>query len=180
MNHNHSPEIAAMLAKYPPSLKGPIETDSEVSSPVHLSSHPLSILLTPPPPGSRLPAKPALLSTLLNRPNLSQLQNNPTAVLEVMDASSNTHEFLISVGPHKVGVLSGLFGKEKPSTVVEVDGYLGYSAILFAAAMKRCHAQSCSWFISQRTSMGMERIDCVCEVSRSLKNSQVLRGSLSN
>lgn len=37
--------------------------------------------------------------------------------------------------------MSSLVEKEKPSTVVELGGYLGYSAILFADTMRRAHEQ---------------------------------------
>jgi catechol O-methyltransferase len=43
---------------------------------------------------------------------------------------------LISIGGHKAKILSDLIPKEKPSVVVELGGYLGYSAILFADAMR--------------------------------------------
>jgi catechol O-methyltransferase len=47
------------------------------------------------------------------------------------------HDFLISIGGHKSKILSDLITKEKPKTVVELGGYLGYSAILFADTMRR-------------------------------------------
>lgn len=42
---------------------------------------------------------------------------------------------MISIGAHKAGIMADLIAKEKPATVVELGGYLGYSAILFADAM---------------------------------------------
>lgn len=57
----------------------------------------------------------------------------------MIDEFSATNDFLISIGPHKAGILSDLIAKEKPSTIVELGGYLGYSAILFADTMRRNH-----------------------------------------
>lgn len=57
-------------------------------------------------------------------------------MLQAIDEFSATHEFLISIGGHKAKILSGLIAKEKPSVVIELGGYLGYSAILFADAMR--------------------------------------------
>lgn len=54
-----------------------------------------------------------------------------------MDEFSAKHDFLISVGGHKAQILSGVVANERPKTVVELGGYLGYSAILFADAMRR-------------------------------------------
>lgn len=49
---------------------------------------------------------------------------------------------MISVGPHKADILSKLITISKPKTTVELGGYLGYSAILFADAMKRVNGSS--------------------------------------
>ncbi|KAH6692092.1 S-adenosyl-L-methionine-dependent methyltransferase [Leptodontidium sp. MPI-SDFR-AT-0119] len=111
---DHPPEIAAMIAKYP-SLKKPIETGTE----------------------SHDGREQALLASILNNPALPQLKNSPTALLAAMDEFSSTHDFLISIGPHKASILSSLIEKEKPAVLVEIGGYLGYSAILFADAMRR-------------------------------------------
>jgi catechol O-methyltransferase len=58
-------------------------------------------------------------------------------VLAAIDAYSFAHEFLISIGKHKVDVITGYIEKEKPKVVVELGGYLGYSAIFFADALRR-------------------------------------------
>jgi catechol O-methyltransferase len=58
-------------------------------------------------------------------------------MLDAIDEFSAKRDFLISIGGHKSGVLSDLISKEKPKVVVELGGYLGYSAILFANAMRR-------------------------------------------
>jgi catechol O-methyltransferase len=58
-------------------------------------------------------------------------------MLQAIDEFSSTHDFLISIGAHKANILSSLISKEEPKTVVELGGYLGYSAILFADVMRR-------------------------------------------
>ncbi|EHK42203.1 hypothetical protein TRIATDRAFT_251725 [Trichoderma atroviride IMI 206040] len=78
-----------------------------------------------------------LLSFILSHPDLENLRGSPTKILSVIDDFSANHEFLISIGGHKAGVLSNLIAEEKPQTVVELGGYLGYSAILFADTMRR-------------------------------------------
>jgi catechol O-methyltransferase len=63
-------------------------------------------------------------------------------MLQAIDEFSSTHDFLISIGAHKANILSSLISKEEPKTVVELGGYLGYSAILFADAMRRSNSSA--------------------------------------
>jgi catechol O-methyltransferase len=46
---------------------------------------------------------------------------------------------LSALGPQKAGVLSDLVAEQNLRVVVELGGYLGYSAILFANAMKKAN-----------------------------------------
>jgi catechol O-methyltransferase len=78
----------------------------------------------------------ALLSFILAHPDIENIKGNPSKLLQAIDEFSHTHEFLISIGGHKAKILSDLIAKEKPSVVAELGGYLGYSAILFADAMR--------------------------------------------
>lgn len=54
-----------------------------------------------------------------------------------MDEYAAHEEFLISVGPDKARLLTDLLLEAKPRVLVELGGYVGYSAILFADAMRR-------------------------------------------
>lgn len=67
------------------------------------------------------------------------MRGNPSKILATMDDFSSKHEFLISIGGHKANILSNFIAKQKPQTIVELGGYLGYSAILFAESMRREH-----------------------------------------
>jgi catechol O-methyltransferase len=79
----------------------------------------------------------ALLSFILAHPDIKNIKGNPSRMLQAIDEFSATHDFLISIGAHKAKILSDLIAKEKPAIVVELGGYLGYSAILFADAMRK-------------------------------------------
>ena len=79
----------------------------------------------------------ALLAFILAHPDIDNIKGNPSKLLQVIDEFSYTHDFLISIGGHKAKILSDLLAKEKPSAVVELGGYLGYSAILFADVMRK-------------------------------------------
>lgn len=65
------------------------------------------------------------------------MRGSPSKILSAIDEFSATRDFLISIGGHKSKILSDLVAKEHPQTVVELGGYLGYSAILFADVMRR-------------------------------------------
>jgi catechol O-methyltransferase len=57
-------------------------------------------------------------------------------MLSAIDEFSEQKDFLISVGPHKTQVIVDILKKENPKVVVELGGYLGYSAILFADTLR--------------------------------------------
>lgn len=54
-----------------------------------------------------------------------------------MDEFAANKEFLISIGTDKERIIRDIISKEKPRVLVECGGYVGYSAILFADAMRR-------------------------------------------
>ncbi|KAH8821790.1 S-adenosyl-L-methionine-dependent methyltransferase [Xylogone sp. PMI_703] len=109
-----APDFTALFEKYP-SLRKAVETGVE----------------------SHDGREEELRSFILSHPDIELIKDNPAKLLSAMDEFSAKHDFLISVGRHKTQILSGLVANEKPNTVVELGGYLGYSAILFADAMRR-------------------------------------------
>ncbi|KAG0645498.1 Catechol O-methyltransferase A [Hyphodiscus hymeniophilus] len=83
-----------------------------------------------------------LLTSITNSPSYPSFKNNPTALLAAVDDFSLNEDFLISVGPHKAEVISKIVKEHKPRVAVELGGYLGYSAILFAQAMKEANGDT--------------------------------------
>jgi catechol O-methyltransferase len=43
----------------------------------------------------------------------------------------------MNVGAHKGRIITDLIATERPSSILEIGGYIGYSAIMFGAAVKR-------------------------------------------
>lgn len=78
-----------------------------------------------------------LLDYIYSHEDLEAMRGNPSRVLAAMDEFAKEEDFLISIGPHKAGVVADLVATEKPRIVVELGGYLGYSAILFADHMRK-------------------------------------------
>ena len=87
------------------------------------------------------PAK-GLLKFMRNHPNLQEIRNNPILILQAMDVYSAKHEFLINIGPEKGRIVTDTIAQEQPGTIVEVGGYVGYSAILFADHMRRANPEA--------------------------------------
>ncbi|KAL4764000.1 O-methyltransferase [Aspergillus foveolatus] len=77
-----------------------------------------------------------LLRFVTTHPQLSAIRNSPEAVLATIDEFARTKDFLMNVGPHKGSIITDLIATERPSSILEIGGYIGYSAIMFGLAMR--------------------------------------------
>ncbi|EED15160.1 O-methyltransferase, putative [Talaromyces stipitatus ATCC 10500] len=78
-----------------------------------------------------------LLHYIYSLPNLSSLRNNPAAIIREIDTfSEKTGKILMTVGPEKGAFLTNIIAARKPSTVIELGGFVGYSAILLGDALR--------------------------------------------
>lgn len=73
---------------------------------------------------------------MYNQPNLDEIRGNPRKVLDVIDEYARTKGYLMNVGPYKGKIVTDLIAEVKPETMVELGGYVGYSAILFGNAVR--------------------------------------------
>ncbi|PYI35752.1 S-adenosyl-L-methionine-dependent methyltransferase [Aspergillus indologenus CBS 114.80] len=84
-----------------------------------------------------------LLKHIYAHPELdTKLRGSPGAILAVMDEFAAQEDFLINIGPDKAGKLAVLVREHRPRVVVELGGYVGYSAILFGSLLKEIWAQA--------------------------------------
>lgn len=82
----------------------------------------------------------ALLKHIYDHPALdTQLRGSPAAILAAMDDFAAQQDFLINIGPQKGKIVTDLIAEHKSRTLVELGGYVGYSAILFASVMREQH-----------------------------------------
>ncbi|KAJ5291061.1 O-methyltransferase [Penicillium angulare] len=81
--------------------------------------------------------EPDLLTYIWNLPNFHVLQNNPQKVLDAIDKFNTEEKRLINIGPKKGVLIDTLISEKKPSIMIELGGYVGYSAIRFGDALKR-------------------------------------------
>ncbi|KAJ5159909.1 S-adenosyl-L-methionine-dependent methyltransferase [Penicillium canariense] len=78
-----------------------------------------------------------LLKYIYAHPELdTKLRGSPMAILGVMDEFAAREDFLINIGPEKAGKLAVLVREHQPRVLVELGGYVGYSAILFGSILK--------------------------------------------
>lgn len=80
-----------------------------------------------------------LLNYIFSLPEdrISQLRNNPDAVIACIDDFARTRKFLMTIGPFKRQVVLDVLNNKKPTTGIECGVYIGYSAILLGNAIRR-------------------------------------------
>ncbi|KAF4967998.1 hypothetical protein FSARC_4559 [Fusarium sarcochroum] len=83
-----------------------------------------------------------LLRWLYEHPKFPQMRNNPLVICEAMDEFAAQHDFLINIGPDKAEKISSLISDIKPKTIVELGGYVGYSALFLGNALKNANKDS--------------------------------------
>ncbi|TVY82062.1 putative catechol O-methyltransferase [Lachnellula suecica] len=79
----------------------------------------------------------ALLEHIYGHPLLHELRGNPQKVLAAIDVFAQTVTGLINIGDTKGTIVTHLIDEHKPATILELGGYIGYSAIMFGDAMRR-------------------------------------------
>ncbi|KAL9087741.1 MAG: hypothetical protein Q9165_006508 [Trypethelium subeluteriae] len=78
-----------------------------------------------------------LLKYVLAHPSLPDMRGSPEAVIAAIDEYGRTTKFLMNIGSHKGDIVTEVITTCRPEIVVEVGGYVGYSAILFGNVVRR-------------------------------------------
>ena len=78
-----------------------------------------------------------LLHYVFARPDIKELQGNPHKVLEAIDDYHAKFNKLMNVGLPKGNFISNIIAERKPSVMIELGGYVGYSSILFGDAIRK-------------------------------------------
>ncbi|KAF3769459.1 S-adenosyl-L-methionine-dependent methyltransferase [Cryphonectria parasitica EP155] len=78
----------------------------------------------------------ALLHFIYNHPKLDEIRGNPQKVIDAIDEYGKTKKYLMNVGEFKSGIVTELIKEVRPQVMVELGGYVGYSAIVFGAAFR--------------------------------------------
>ena len=77
-----------------------------------------------------------LLHFVYGHPSIDDIRGSPTKVLQVIDEYARTKKYLMNVGDDKGKIVTNLIAEVKPKTMVELGGYVGYSALLFGNAVR--------------------------------------------
>ncbi|RWA06672.1 hypothetical protein EKO27_g8433 [Xylaria grammica] len=77
-----------------------------------------------------------LLQFVFHYPNVDQFKGNTQKVLDAIGEFGRTRKYLVNIGEYKSRTILDLIKALKPQVMVELGGYVGYSAIAFAAALR--------------------------------------------
>lgn len=77
-----------------------------------------------------------LLHFVHGHANIEEIRGNPEKVLATIDEYARSKKYLMNVGEDKGRIVTDLIKERKPETMVELGGYIGYSCILFGAAVR--------------------------------------------
>lgn len=78
-----------------------------------------------------------LLHFVYSHPSLTDIRGSPTRLLEAIDEFARTKKYLMNVGDDKGKIVVELIEQVKPQVMVELGGYVGYSALLFGNAARK-------------------------------------------
>jgi catechol O-methyltransferase len=78
-----------------------------------------------------------LLHFVYGLPNIDEIRGSPQKVLDAIDLFGQTTRYMMNVGTAKGKIVTDLIAEVKPQTMVELGGYVGYSAVMFGDAVRR-------------------------------------------
>ncbi|KAL8968745.1 MAG: hypothetical protein Q9183_002318 [Haloplaca sp. 2 TL-2023] len=78
-----------------------------------------------------------LLHFVYGHPSIEEIRGSPERVLKAIDEYGRTKKYLMNVGDDKGKIVSDLIAEVKPQVMVELGGYVGYSALLFGDAVRK-------------------------------------------
>lgn len=78
-----------------------------------------------------------MLHFVYSHPSIAEIRGSPTRVLKAIDEYGRTKNYLMNVGDDKGKIVTDLIAQVKPETMVELGGYVGYSALLFGDAVRK-------------------------------------------
>ncbi|KAM3506943.1 hypothetical protein MY10362_002063 [Beauveria mimosiformis] len=83
-----------------------------------------------------------LLDHVQSRPDIEKLRGSPQKVLAAIDEFGRQEKYLMNIGEDKGAIVTKVIRETQPKIMVELGGYVGYSAILFGDAARAAGAQA--------------------------------------
>ena len=78
-----------------------------------------------------------LLHYVYDLPDISEIRGSLQKVIAAIDQYARTQKYLMNVGEDKGKTVTDLITRLKPTRMVELGGYVGYSAVLFGDAFRK-------------------------------------------
>ncbi|KAL8869847.1 MAG: hypothetical protein Q9174_003959 [Haloplaca sp. 1 TL-2023] len=78
-----------------------------------------------------------LLHFVYGHPSIEDIRGSPEKVLKAIDEYGRTKKYLMNIGDDKGKIVSDLITEVKPQVMLELGGYVGYSALLFGDAVRK-------------------------------------------
>ncbi|KAF0330127.1 putative catechol O-methyltransferase 2 [Colletotrichum sp. SAR11_59] len=82
-----------------------------------------------------------LLHFVYAQPDIDEIRGSSERVLAAIDDFGRKKKYLMNVGEDKGKIVTDLIAEVKPKVMVELGGYVGYSCILFGAAVRKAGGQ---------------------------------------
>ncbi|KAJ5384998.1 O-methyltransferase family 3 [Penicillium concentricum] len=83
-----------------------------------------------------------LLEFIQSHPNYKSMQGKPEIIMAAIDEYGHKHDFLMNVGWEKGKIVAEkLIPELRPDFMIELGGYVGYSALFFGSALKRARGR---------------------------------------
>ncbi|KAI4594804.1 hypothetical protein KJ359_007607 [Pestalotiopsis sp. 9143b] len=97
----------------------------------------------------------ALLHWIFTHPKLEEMRGQPQRVLDAIDEYGKGEKYLMNVGEYKSKTVIDIIRDVKPAVMVELGGYVGYSAIAFGAAAREASGgRGCYYSLEQNPEYG--------------------------
>ena len=78
-----------------------------------------------------------LLHFVYEHSSIAEIRGSPEKVLAAIDEYGRTKKYLMNIGDDKGRIVCDLIRECKPQVIVELGGYVGYSALLFGDTLRR-------------------------------------------
>ena len=82
-----------------------------------------------------------MLHYIYGHPSIGEIRGSPLRVLQAIDEFGRKKKYLMNVGEDKGKIVTDLIAEVKPKTMLELGGYIGYSALLFGNAVREAGGQ---------------------------------------
>jgi len=79
----------------------------------------------------------ALLDYVNSHPEIERFRGDPAAILRIIDEFSRSVTGLVIIRQPKGAIITDIVSRRRPVGILELGGYAGYSATMFAAALQK-------------------------------------------